>query len=112
MVNLESAITTRGRPEAKELEVPSQRYHFRTSPAALEVLDEAGVDVVTMANNHGADYGPVGLRDSLAAKRDGPVPVLGIGRDRAEALAPHVVSVRGTDFAFLAADSSTREGAS
>ena len=112
MVNLESAITTRGRPEAKELEVPSQRYHFRTSPAALEVLDKAGVDVVTMANNHGADYGRVGLRDSLAAKRDSPVPLVGIGRDRAAALAPHLVSVRGTDFAFLAADSSTREGAS
>jgi poly-gamma-glutamate synthesis protein (capsule biosynthesis protein) len=112
MVNLESAITLRGEPEAKEIEEPSQRYHFRTSPRALEVLDAAGVDVVTMANNHGADYGRVGLRDSLAARRNSPVPVVGIGRDRADALAPHLVSVRGTDLAFLAADASTREGAS
>lgn len=112
MVNLESAITTRGTPEAKELEVPDQRYHFRTSPASLRVLDAAGVDVATMANNHGADYGPVGLRDSLAAIRRGPLPVVGIGRDRRAAFTPYLASVRGTSVAFLAGDGSMREGAS
>lgn len=112
MVNLESAITERGMPEAKELEPPSQRFHFRTSPAALDVLAAAGVDVATMANNHGADYGPVGLRDTLAAIRKSPVPVIGIGRNRREAFTPYRVSVRGTDFAFLAGDASFREGAS
>ena len=45
-----------------------------------------GVDVVTMANNHGADYGPVGLEDTLRADRRGPIPVIGIGRDRARRL--------------------------
>ena len=112
MVNLESAITGRGTPEAKELETPDQRYHFRTPPAALDVLDRAGIDVVTMANNHGADYGPVGLADTLAAIRTGPLPVVGIGRDRRQAFTPYRVSVRGTDLAFLAADGSFREGAS
>lgn len=92
MVNLESAITERGTPRAKELEVPSQRYHFRTSPAALDVLLAAGVDVVTMANNHGADYETVGLKDTLAAIRNSPVPVVGIGRDRRQAFAPYRVS--------------------
>jgi poly-gamma-glutamate capsule biosynthesis protein CapA/YwtB (metallophosphatase superfamily) len=66
IVNLESAITERGAPEAKELEEPSQRSHFRTSPGALDALAAAGVDVVTMANNHGANYGPVGLKDPCA----------------------------------------------
>ena len=112
MVNLESAITDRGTPEAKELEVPGQRYYFRTSPAALDVLAAAGVDVVTMANNHGADYGPIGLEDTLAAIRTSPIPVVGIGRDRRAAFTPYRVSVRGTDFAFLGADASMREGAS
>ncbi len=112
MVNLESAITDRGTPEAKELEQPGLRYYFRASPAALDLLAAAGVDVVSMANNHGADYGPVGLRDSLRAIRTSPIPVLGIGRNRAAAFEPYQVSVRGTDVAFLAADSSTREGSS
>src|SRR5688572_26063623 len=88
MVNLESAITERGTPESKELEVESERYWFRTTPAALDVLAAAGVDVVTMANNHGADYGPIGLQDTLAAIRSGPIPVVGIGRDRRAAFAP------------------------
>jgi poly-gamma-glutamate synthesis protein (capsule biosynthesis protein) len=112
MVNLESAITSRGTPERKELEVAARRYHFRTSPAALDVLAAAGVDVVSMANNHGADYGLVGVRDSLRASRDGPIPVIGIGRDDTEAFAPHEVTIRGTDIAILAADASMREGAS
>lgn len=112
MVNLESAITVRGMPDAKELEDAGNRYHFRTSPAALDVLALAGVDVVTMANNHGADYGPVGLADTLRAIRKGPIPVVGIGRDRQAAFTPYRVSIRGTDFAFFGADGSMREGAS
>jgi len=113
MVNLESAIADDGRaPEAKELEEPSRRFHFRTSPAALDVLDAAGVDVVTMANNHGADYGRGGLVDTLDAIRTSPIAVVGIGRDRRAAFTPYRVSVRGTDFAFLAADGSMREGSS
>ncbi|MGR7003392.1 CapA family protein [Yinghuangia aomiensis] len=62
MVNFESAITERGTPEAKT-------YHFRAPASALPVLAKSGVDVVSMANNHAVDYGPVGLQDSLAAAK-------------------------------------------
>ena len=112
MVNLESAITERGTEDAKELEVPRLRHHFRVAPSALDLLADAGVDVLTMANNHGADYGRIGLQDTLAAIRRGPIPVVGIGKDRSAAFAPFRVSIRGTDFAFLAGDASMREGAS
>lgn len=113
MVNLESAIAGVGRtPEAKELEVPGNRYHFRTSPAALDVLASAGVDVATMANNHGADYGQLGLRDTLGAIRRSEVHVVGIGSNRRAAFTPYRVSLRGTRFAFFGADASFREGSS
>lgn len=57
-MDLESAIAEDGRtPGVKELEAPGNHYYFRASPAALDVLTVAGVDVVTMANNDGADYG-------------------------------------------------------
>jgi poly-gamma-glutamate synthesis protein (capsule biosynthesis protein) len=112
MVNLESAVTEGGVPDPKELEVPSERYWFRTSPAALDLLASAGVDVVTMANNHGADYGPSGLADTLGAVRRSPVPVVGIGRDRDVAFAPYRVTIHDTDVAILAADASPREGSS
>jgi poly-gamma-glutamate synthesis protein (capsule biosynthesis protein) len=112
MVNLESSISHRGEPEAKELETPDDRYYFRTSPAALDVLAAAGVDVVTMANNHGADYGPLGLQDTLRAIRHSPIPVVGVGANRRAAFTPYRVSVRGTTLAFFGADASFREGSS
>lgn len=112
MVNLESAIAGDVPPDPKELEVPEERYHFRTSPAALDLLADAGVDVASMANNHGADYGAAGVADTLRAIRRGPIAVVGIGRDRDAALTPYRTTVRGTDIAVLAADTTMREGSS
>lgn len=96
MVNLETAITTRGR------EMPKQ-FHFRAPPTAFDALAASGVDVVTMANNHAVDYGEVGLKDTLAARAKAPIPAVGIGADAADAYAPAVLDVRGTKVAFLGA---------
>jgi hypothetical protein len=112
MLNLETAITERGRRDPKELEDPDDRYWFRTPPTALTALADAGVDVVGMANNHVGDYGEVGLADTLAAAREGGATVIGIGRNASEAFAPHRVRVADVDVAFLAADATSREGRS
>ena len=111
MVNLESAIAGPGAtPDRKEREDPDRRYWFRTTPAALDVLADAGVDVVSVANNHGADYGAEGIEQALAAAADGPLAVVGVGADREQAFTPYEVSVDGTDVAVLAGDASFREG--
>ncbi|WP_033219743.1 CapA family protein [Kitasatospora phosalacinea] len=96
VLNLETAITSRGKAESKT-------YTFRTTPKALEALKDAGVDVVSQANNHAVDFGPDGLADTLAAKAASPIPVVGIGKDAEEAYAPHVTTVRGVKVAVLAA---------
>jgi poly-gamma-glutamate synthesis protein (capsule biosynthesis protein) len=112
VVNLESALAAEGTgPARKELEVPDERYWFRAPPEALEVLERSGVDVASMANNHGADFGPAGLRQSLAADVASDVEVIGIGRDPDQAYAPYRTRVRGTDVAVIAADASPRESA-
>ena len=77
MVNLETSITRRGTPQTKE-------FHFRTKPVALTALRDAGIDVATEANNHAADYGTVGLHDTLRAIRRSGFPVIGIGRDASD----------------------------
>lgn len=96
MVNLESAITTGGSAAPKT-------YTFRAPPAAFRALAGAGVDVVTMANNHGMDFGREGFDDSLAAADDHDFPVVGIGRDAAAAYEPYVTTVRGQRLGFIGA---------
>jgi poly-gamma-glutamate synthesis protein (capsule biosynthesis protein) len=96
MVNLETAITERGTPASKA-------YNFRAPASAFGALRSAGVDATTMANNHGIDYGSVGLADSLAAKATAGIPVLGIGANASEAYAPWRTTVRGQRIAVLAA---------
>lgn len=96
MVNLETAVTEGGTPEDKT-------YTFRAPPTAFDALRSAGVDVVTMANNHGMDYGTEGLADTLAARDASGFPVVGIGHDAAEAYAPYRTVVNGQRIAVLAA---------
>ncbi len=106
VVNLETAITERGTPVGKE-------FTFRAPPSVLDGLAANGVDVASMANNHGMDFGTEGLLDSIAAKRSAPIAVVGIGADEGEAFAPHIAEVKGQRVALIAAtqvlDSSLTE---
>ena len=111
MVNLETPVTRSERRDPKELENAGDRYWFRTRPAAVDVLADAGVDVVSVANNHAGDYGAAGLQDTLAAGSKRGVAMVGAGRGEA-AYDPHVVEVGDLEVAFLAADGVQREGAS
>ncbi|MFC7483147.1 CapA family protein [Luedemannella flava] len=94
MVNLETAVTERGTPEPKT-------FHFRAPDTAYRALVAAGVDVVTIANNHALDYGRVGLEDTLFSARAAGMPTVGAGRDTAEAYAPWITEVKGVKIAFL-----------
>jgi hypothetical protein len=93
-VNLETAVTSRGAPQPKT-------YHFRTSPTAFTALRDAGIDLVTMANNHVLDYGQAGLADTLAAARAARFPYVGIGTNAAAAWAPYVTTIKGVTIAVV-----------
>ena len=80
VVNLETAVTNGGSASAKT-------FTFRAPASAFEALRGGSVDVASMANNHGMDFGETGLRDSLAAARRHRFPVIGIGRDGQQAYA-------------------------
>jgi poly-gamma-glutamate capsule biosynthesis protein CapA/YwtB (metallophosphatase superfamily) len=96
MVNLETAITTRGSAQDKA-------FTFRAPASAFRALRAAGIDVVTMANNHGMDFGSVGLADSMEAAADAGVPVVGIGRDVDQAFSPYVARINGQRIAIIGA---------
>ncbi|MFC5182921.1 CapA family protein [Actinomadura harenae] len=97
MLNLETAITTGG------TKAPNKEYTFRSPPSAFTALKAAGVDVVSMANNHGMDYMETGLRDSLSAIRKSGFPVVGIGKDEDEAFRPRRFTVKGNRIAVVGA---------
>lgn len=69
--------------------------------AASRVI-AAGVNLVTLANNHAMDYGAEGLRATLAAFGGASVPCIGAGLSASLANAPFVVTVNGVKLGFLA----------
>jgi poly-gamma-glutamate synthesis protein (capsule biosynthesis protein) len=96
VVNLETAVTDRGTPSPKQ-------YNFRAPAEGVAALAAAGVDVVSIANNHGMDYGVEGLADTLAAAEHAGVAVVGGGMSATAAYRPHTVTVHGRRVAVLGA---------
>jgi poly-gamma-glutamate capsule biosynthesis protein CapA/YwtB (metallophosphatase superfamily) len=96
VVNLETAVTTGGTPASKE-------FTFRAPATAFAALRGAGVDVASLANNHGLDYGLAGLRDSLRAAKRHRFPVVGIGLDDSQAYRPFRRTVNGQRIAVIGA---------
>src|SRR5215211_7200983 len=94
VVNLETAVTTRGVAETKQ-------FHFRAPATAYAAVKAAGVDAVSIGNNHSLDYGPVGLSDTIEHAKQAAVPTFGAGRDAAQAYAPWIVEAGGTRIAML-----------
>jgi poly-gamma-glutamate capsule biosynthesis protein CapA/YwtB (metallophosphatase superfamily) len=94
VANLECTISTRGTPWPKT-------FTFRAPPAAADSLVAAGIDVVSLANNHALDYGRLAFKDTLAYLEARGVGYAGGGRDRDAARAPLIVERNGLRLAFL-----------
>lgn len=103
-VNLECCISTRGSP------VPGKAFCFRGPPCSAESLAGAGVDVVSLANNHSKDYGTNALLDTFEYLEKAGVEWCGAGNDSALAFSPAVVQVRDVSVAFLGFNSIVPEG--
>jgi poly-gamma-glutamate capsule biosynthesis protein CapA/YwtB (metallophosphatase superfamily) len=97
LANLECAISRRGSPW------PGKLYTFRGAPSSLRAMARyAGVDVVSLANNHSLDYGRIAFADTLSYARDFGLKTVGGGRDLASARKPARFRVGGIRIAFLA----------
>jgi poly-gamma-glutamate capsule biosynthesis protein CapA/YwtB (metallophosphatase superfamily) len=94
--NLEGAVSRRGSP------VPGKEYTFRGPPRALRATAYfAGVDVVSLANNHTLDYGRVAFRDTIAYARLFGLATVGGGADLARARRPAIFTAGGIRVAML-----------
>ncbi|MEI6688607.1 MAG: CapA family protein [Thermoleophilia bacterium] len=97
MANLETPVTDRGTP------TPNKQYLFRAPASAFDALKRSGLDVVTVANNHGMDYGAVGLEDTLRTAKKKGFPVVGGGFNEAQAFHPWRTTVKGQRIAVIGA---------
>lgn len=94
-VNLESPLTDGGQAANKD-------FVFHGPPEGARGLSNAGIDVVSLANNHALDYGTTGLEDTWSALKAAGVAEAGSGANTAAAHTPVIVERNGLRLAFLA----------
>ncbi len=95
--NQENPISSRGKIYT------DKKWILRTDPRAIQALLNAGFDVVTLANNHMMDYGPLALEDTLNILDKANILHTGAGMNLNEARKPAIfITADGTKFAFLA----------
>ena len=98
IVNLECVITSHTRPWQRTPKV----FHFRADPIAVETLRLAGVDGVSLANNHTLDYEVEGLLEMLKLLDERGIVHAGAGANNQEASRPGLLHAAGLRVALLA----------
>ncbi|MFQ5812982.1 MAG: CapA family protein [Anaerolineae bacterium] len=104
LVNLECTIA-----ESGELFVPRRVFYFRAHPKAIEVLTLAGVDYVTLANNHALDFQAPALLETIRRLDEHGIAHAGAGANLAEASQPAMLEAGGIKVAVVAFADHFRE---
>lgn len=97
MINNEFPYSDRG--EALQ----GKTYTFRAPTQAVSLLNDMGVDVVSVANNHTFDFGETGLLDTLTTLENAGMPYTGAGRNIEEAAQPVYFQADGVKVGTIAA---------
>ena len=97
MTNEEFPLSTRGTP------APDKQFTFRVHPEKVKLMQEMGIDLVTLANNHALDYGRDAMLDTIDTLDHAGIRHVGAGKNLAEARKPDVVELNGRTFAFIGA---------
>ncbi|HEY0443554.1 MAG TPA: CapA family protein [Candidatus Limnocylindrales bacterium] len=77
---------------------------FSADPKLIDGLRDAGIDYVSLANNHIRDAGAQGILDTMANLDRRGIAHSGAGANLAAARAPGMLEARGTKVAILAYD--------
>ncbi len=86
-------------------------FSFVSDPAMLDGFKLAGIDAVSLANNHSTyneeEWGTQGLLDTIDALESAGMPFFGAGRNLDQARAPWITEVKGKRIAVLGVDAVT-----
>ena len=94
VINLECVPSDIGSPEPKS-------FTFRCPTEALPSMQEAGVDVANMGNNHSGDFGKEALVDGRAQLIGNGIAAVGAGKDIHEAGEPAIFEVNNWTIAVV-----------
>jgi hypothetical protein len=95
MANLEG-------PFAADAQRVDRQFSYRVKPRLAAALPHAGVNVVTLANNHLVDCDRDGVAETMDALRGAGVSVVGAGANRLAAHAPVIMDSHGRRVGMLA----------
>jgi poly-gamma-glutamate capsule biosynthesis protein CapA/YwtB (metallophosphatase superfamily) len=95
VANLEVPYTDRGTPH------PTKSVVFRSEPQNISGISYAGVDLVTLGNNHIIDYGEIGMLDTMEGLDQLNIRYSGAGRNEYMALLPSFWTEKGVRIGFL-----------
>ncbi len=102
--NLECCLSSRGERWTRT----RRAFHLRADPDwAVPALQAAGVDWLSLANNHVLDYETVALRDTLDALEGAGIGFAVAGTDAAAAWTPSLLSVGPLDVGLVACTDNT-----
>ena len=79
----------------------SGKCTLRGAPGWAAVMKDAGIGIVTLANNHIMDYGRDGLESTMRELDAAGIRHFGAGLNRAQACAPLIVELQGRRVALL-----------
>lgn len=76
-------------------------YSFRMDPESIPALKGAGLSILSVANNHVADWGLPAYVDTLARLKENEILYTGGGNDKTEAQTPAIIEKYGMKIGFL-----------
>lgn len=95
--NQEFPFSSRGQ------QAPDKQYTFRLPESRVSLMNEIGVDLVTLANNHALDFGTDALLDTVSTLDQAGILHVGAGTDSEAARQPAIVDVNGVRVGFIGA---------
>lgn len=96
VANLECAVLNQGKAIKKS--GPTLKANENT----LKVLKKAGVDMLSLANNHIKDFGEQGVKQTLKSCSNNNIQTFGAGNNLTESKQSFIKEIKGVKIGFLA----------
>ncbi len=97
LINLECAIAKDGKPWERSQKI----FFFRADPHAIDVLRLAGINYVSLANNHTLDFGEDAMLEMLDRLKKAGIVHAGAGKNLSEASKHVLLEAKGIRVAVV-----------